>query len=441
MRELDLISQAPGTPEYYVLLVVIGLVYYAAFARTLYGLFDPLVMLLINFVFPGTLVAWGTLNGFIQGQYLGAYIACSAALVAGYHLGVRRMHAGRAADTAAPEPGSPEGRLNLDHLFILVLALLVIGAVSLAYAASRGSIALFTDNPANDRVAVNAANRWLIVLWSGLSTPGLIVPCLVALHTRSQYRRWVSVLGALCWVLVFAASGSKSGVLILVFTFGLLAVYLRVIGSNKSRLVGRYILVFFLVGLAYAAYVTSGLGFENRSWVSLLGMRLFLSGESYLYFFVANQYEVLKFTYEPVTYILHTLTAGLGLKLIPFNIGTALYGGYSGDYSGIGPNPQYVVEGMIFFGLYFAPLYSVVIGYLTGLSRRFMLDKVDNGRLLVFIVVFSNAGYLPVDVTLWEFDVLASAVILIPLYLITLAVTRALFGGTAGAVGTQPSIA
>ncbi|HEY3284268.1 MAG TPA: hypothetical protein VGN26_18515 [Armatimonadota bacterium] len=440
MQKLADIAQAPLTPEYYGIVVVLALLYYLCFASQLYGILDPLVLLLSNLVLSGAMVIWAALHGLMDPAFGWGYVACSVALVAGHWLGSHRLHFGTAGPAHADRGGgSTENLLDLNHLFVLVLVLLAIGLVSLAYGAATDALAIMKDNPANDRVSVSTANRWLVALWSGLATPGMVASVVVALESRYWERRVIGALGALCWFLVYAASGSKSGVFVLVFVLGLAAIYLRRIGSQREGVIRAAALISAVTGVAYAAFVTTKLGLNGDSWVSVLGMRMFLSGESYLYFLIDRQYDSLVFTYNPLSYLGHTFVAPFGLKLIPYNIGVALFGGYFGDYSGIGPNPQHVVEGMVFFGLYGAPAYSLVIGYLVGLSRRLPLQRVNNAYLLAYSVLFWNASQLPIDVTLWQFYVLASAGMLVPLYYTTLMVSRKLYGTPGDLVGALPT--
>ena len=155
-------------------------------------------------------------------------------------------------------------------------------------------------------------------------------------------------------------------------------------------------------------------------------LRLSLSGDSYIYMFVYDQYDNLKYSFDILTYVLHLLTAPFGINLIPYNIGAALYGGVTGNYSGFGPNPQYVSEGMIFFGLYLAPVYAFSIGCITSFGRSIFMGKLGNFGLIGFIIFFRNFTNISIDLNYGLFSLLSSILIVLIPYLLSLFLSKLL---------------
>lgn len=428
--------QVTQTPVYLIFLALISFCYWLIFRSSLYGVFDPLVMLLVNLVFSGALVTALGAFGQIELRYLVAYWACSFAFIFGFTIAKRRYRfSGEVRKPSRKAPTGTQGldplqQLDLDLLFVFVTLLFVINLATIVYALSTHAYAIFSQNPAIDRVALAASNRWLTVIASACQVPGLLISTFMALQSRRLLRRIVCLLAACTFVFSISGGGSKGGMLSLVFMAGSLEVYLRAHKIRGARTVRRLIYAFFALGIIYFIYVASRLASADQSWFGILVTRVVLYGESYVYFFVENQYESLKFTYNIVTYTLHTLTAAFGIKLIPHNIGVELYGTSTGDYSGFGPNPQHVVEGMIFLGIYLAPLYSLMIGYLTAYTRRISLNRLGTPQILVFASLFYNAGYLPVDITIWLFNVLSSVAILLPLYMVSSILVKLVYRGS-----------
>ncbi len=410
---------------YFLVLACVSLFYYVAMRKNLYGLFDPLVLLLINFVFSGTLVIMLGIFGYIRAIYLIAYVVCSLFFIAGFQFSQVRLDSIRSPRVQMQEMATQIRqenflhRLDFNHLFVFVVILFVVNIVLLAYAFQTSALAIFSGNPAVDRVAIAISNRWLTVMSGAIQVPGLVFSTFVVLQSRRVSRNVVGWLAMASFVLSAVSGGSKGGILSLVFVFGLLEICLNMAGLRRTRTVRRLIYLFFLVGLMYLAYIASRLGFYGQNWFDVFWNRNVLSGEAYIYFFAGNQYESLKFTYNIFTYILHTFTAGLGIKLIPYNIGVALYGGATGNYSGFGPNPQHVVEGMVFWGIWGAPFYSLLIGYLTSYTRRLFFGRSGNLAFLAFVVLFYYASYLPIDITIWLFNVLSATLILLPIYVVS----------------------
>lgn len=415
---MDLIEQALQSPVYLVLIVFIGGLYWVAYRSSIYYVFDPIVPLLLNFTFSGAFVVWMGASGIIRSDYLWVYIACSIAFTFGFWLGRARWRwgdrpNGNGGDSARRHTKyTLPGRLDRTHLYYFALLLGLLNFATLVYAFQNSALAILADDPVVDRVAINAANRWVSVIMTASGSVGLLVSVLLIFLSRKRWRKLMSATLAATFLLNFLSAGSKSAIWTLVFTLGGLIVYLRINRFAVPRWVYTLNYAFIPLGLAYFILVTSLPGLDSRSWPVRLVMRLAGSGDAYIFFFVADQYERLRGAYNIVTYLLHSFTAGLGIKLIPYNIGTALYGNVTGDYSGIGPNPQHVVEAIVLFGMFFAPVYSFALGWLTAFARRVFMRKSGNSGLICFLVAFITASTIPVDITLWLFYVLAPFAIL-----------------------------
>lgn len=411
---------------YYVILLALITLYYMAFKSDVYSIFDPIVIFIVNLVFSSSLVIWIGVNGYIQMRYTVAFIICTAFFIIGFKTASGKFSFGK--HSLSPiNRSSLRKRLNtcstmnldLDHLFVFIVLLFFINIIALGYSFMNGSFAILSENPALDRVSLAASNRWLSVVKAACTPVGLIISCFLALYSKSLLRKYLSIFIAVSFLVNYLTAGSKGAVLSTVFVFGTLIIFIKANKLKVPYVLLRLTYFLILLGVMYFSFIASTSQMGEMKWALKLILRLVLSGESYLYFFGENQYDSLKFTYSLSTYVLHTVTSSIGWKLVPYNIGVALYGGSTGNYSGFGPNPQHVVEGMIFWGIYFAPFYSLVIGYLTSYTRRIFLGKTSNLCFVSFIVLFLNAGNLPIDITMWLFSVLSAIAILAPIYMLS----------------------
>lgn len=431
---LSLLFDIVSSYTFYVILLFVAPVYLLLFRSAVISIFDPLVMTITNFVFAGSLVLWMYRFDYIDIRYLVSYVLCVVAFVVGFKrawpesiLAERHVYSKREPRTIRAGQGTdphPSNCLDFDHLYLFAMCLALISIGATIYGFTSNSIAIFSENPIYDRVAISANNRLLTVVSSASNPIGLIIAMLLMIFSKIRFRRVVCSAMIPIFLFYFVGIGSKSAVVGLIFLVGTLQIYLRSIGCSSHRALSRIAYILIPAGIAYFIYVTSTPGASNVPWHYQLMFRLAASGDTYIYLFAENQYEYLKYTYNVITYLLHTFTTVFGVKFIPYNIGVALYGGSTGDYSGYGPNSHYTAEGMIFFGLYGAPFYSFAAGYITAHTRRLRFGVAGNRSFVIFMVLFYNSAVLPLDVTLWLFYVISFAVVLTVPFIITSVVSR-----------------
>jgi hypothetical protein len=426
---LYLLSDAAASWQYYPILLVVGLVYLVTLYRTIYHPFDPSIQFILVFVFSSAFVIWLWLNDKIEIEYLISYLFCNAALILGLNIATllfRRRHI-----ITPNKPLFTQQQLKRLRLFNRLVATLVLA--TFAYGLLNNALALFSENPVLDRVALSKANRWLTVIFFGTVPAGLSSSILLLAITnfqrssRKRMKNLMPFVTSLIFLLALASQGGKSAIFSTLFSLGCVVVYLKSRGYPVPRILKKGPLLLLPLGFAYFIYIVSRPGTGDDAWWYKLTLRLIGSGDTYIYLFVEQQYETLKFIYNPITYLLHTVTTVFGIKFIPYNIGVALYGGSTGDYSGFGPNSHHVAEGMIFFGIIFAPLYSLCVGTLVGWMRELFRGRRGVSGFLLFAVLFINSSIAPIDITYWLFVILSSALILYPIYFVTtLAVPLAL---------------
>jgi hypothetical protein len=306
-----------------------------------------------------------------------------------------------------------EDEFNMHHLFIFLITISVIHLLTLLYIYLTIGLAIFSDNPAEARVGISAAFRWGNVILEGSRSTGLITSIFLMLYARSGriFKRIVSFLAFLLFVFSFLSVGNKAAVFDLAFALGSYFIYSKSVGKKVPKFLNYLVYGCIGLGTVYFSFASSGDAHSNDGLQKLL-LRVALSGDAYIYFFVDEQYEAMKFTYNIFTYLLHLVTSPFGFKLVEYNIGLKLYGLSTGDFdSGFGPNPQYVVEGMIFFGMYLAPIYALAIGRYLRCAREFFMYKKGNYNLIGFMVLMGNSTSIPVDINMSTFNLISRIMI------------------------------
>jgi len=240
--------------------------------------------------------------------------------------------------------------------------------------------------------------------------------------------------------------GSKSGLLIVIsilfsilminmqFKGNLFVHYHGFVNNQKIKKWSRRILI-FSIGFLFLILVLTGN--ETTVFDSLI-VRLVMSGDTF-YFFYSYDLEHY-FKYSSIDYIPHVLnvfTSMIRLTEYEFPIGVLIMN-YSlnlpiDKYASFGPNAQYPVEGLIYFGKYGMLIYSFIIGYIISYFRitylKKMLQKPNYFNLMKYSVISSLIIIIATDVTYFFtvfFDILffGGFILLISLLISTLVQKR-----------------
>jgi hypothetical protein len=482
------IEQILNSQGYYLLVVIFAAAYCLLFWKKIFGFFDPINLMLFNFVFSGAMVSWLGLSGSIKIEYFIAFCFCAIFFIVGFFSAeLSALYLSRFARTAprkrrrneslfsefitktkltfsgkapkktgeknskarsnrVPEESvfsefitqtklkfskkSPKKpfvfektaknigidrlitkqefleNFDLGKLFSFLIVLSIVHAGGLLYVYLNSGLAILAENSAEARVGVSAAGRWGTVILEGSRNTGTMVSMFLLFFHPKYAQRIIATLLFVFFLMSFVAVGSKSAVLTIAFVIGAFSIYLTSLAIKTPKIINTLIVVFLVLGMIYFGYVAGGDISEKFL------VRTILSGDTYFYFFVDDMYEKLEYLYNPFIYLLHTITSPFGLKLIPRNIGSLLYSLSTGDYdSGFGPNPQYVVEGMIFMGIYLSPFYALVLGYLSAKSRKHFMGKTGNDNFINFTIFFMISPAIPIDIGMTFFNLIASLLV------------------------------
>ncbi|MDA8807307.1 hypothetical protein N9N55_08785, partial [Opitutales bacterium] len=163
------------------------------------------------------------------------------------------------------------------------------------------------------------------------------------------------------------------------------------------------LLMFGLAAVGWAAWVYSRgpSSYEDIGQISIVFLLdlvflqwaypffLFASGELSSFFDV---YQV----HRPL-YFFHSISSPLGFPAFHASIGPALHEFKTGNLSGNGTNPTFVLEGYVLFGI-LMPLYACVLGLFIGLVRTQILSIKSLRRKVLYSSIFlSSLFVIPVS--------------------------------------------
>jgi hypothetical protein len=482
------IEQILNSQVYYLLLAVFAVGYFFVFWKKIFGFFDPINLMILNFVFSGAMVTWLGISGAIKTEYFIAFCGCAIFFIVGFFSAELSSLYLRKFSFSSPRKRHRKGAMfsefiaktklkfsnkssrkstrkkqsipkesvfsefiaqtklkfsrkpskkpmenqpfvfekslkniginqlitkkeflqdfDIGKLFTFLIAITIVHSGGLLYVFLNSGLAIFSENSAEARVAVSAASRWGTVILEGSRNTGAMVAMFLMFFHPKYVQRIVSTIIFCIFIMSFVAVGSKSAVLTVAFVIGAFSIFLTSLSIKTPKIINTLIVTFLVLGVLYFGYVAGGDISEK------LLIRTVLAGDTYFYFFVDDIYEKLEYLYNPFIYLLHTITSPFGIKLISRNIGSLLYSLSTGDYdSGFGPNPQYVVEGMIFMGIYLSPIYALVLGYLSAKSRKHFMGKSGNDNFIDFTIFFMISPAIPVDIGMTFFNLIAALLV------------------------------
>jgi hypothetical protein len=412
-----LIETALTSREYYVVLGLVSIIYIVCFKNSILHFFDPILTLLLNLIASGTFVTWCWLNDYIEFKYFSVYVFCTIFFIIGTkRIGFKKSKVTKNRSTSGKTPETMENVLlyfKFKILWIFLILISVIHFITIAFVWSSFGLAILSDkSPADARVLINASFRWGFVILEGSRNIGLLSSLFMATYGTKGIKKIVCYLIALGYFLSSASVGSKAAIFNVAYTLGSLLIYVKSIGLPYDKFITWLMRASFGLGFCFFSYALSSANQDGLFASDAFFARIALSGESYVYFFVNKQCEALEYSYNLFVYLAHNLTSPFGIKLVEYNIGAMLYAKSTGDYvSGFGPNPQHVVEGVIFLGLYLAPLYSYAIGTLFSFLRFYFLEKPNNMNFIGFSIFFISSCLVPIDINYSFFNVISSILI------------------------------
>ncbi|MEO8253411.1 MAG: hypothetical protein ABI554_03410 [Flavobacterium sp.] len=274
----------------------------------------------------------------------------------------------------------------------------------------KGTLPIFSANPSEAKMVLYTGG-WGLVKRINFSLVNFVlaIPLLKLFHPSIliSQRKKIFYIGCffLC-ILILISMGSKSSLLIILNmlfalfiinkTYGIsIADRIKAISNIDSIL--KYAKRTFFIAISFMFLIILLSGVETSSGDSLI-TRLVASGDIFYFFYVFDIES--SFNYTVLEYIPHFFNPLLGMfRLAEYEFGIGVYTLYYSiglpmDADAVfGPNAQYPIEGLVYFGKYGAPIYAFVVGSIISTVRVGWLSKIGaypNCFILMIYVVFSS---------------------------------------------------
>lgn len=423
--------------QIFIIFCMVLPLYWLLIKKQIYSIFDPLLFFIVFNSMSISLVIYLYVNNMIKEEYFIFFILGILSFIIGIQIGgmkkikLNQYHS---------EDFFSNYSLTIDIALIVITTILVLANTFLFV--KKGTLPIFSDNPTEAKVTLYTGGYGIIRrLNFALSYFALAIPLLKLFHPflkiGLQKRVYYSTI-LLIISFIVVSMGSKSGLLIVLnILFAILMInmqfksklfqhYNGLVNNVKIKKWSRRIL---FLSLAFVFLVLFLTGNETSIMDSLI-VRLIMSGDTFYFFYT---YDLEQFFHhnciDYIPHILNVFTSMVRITDYEYPIGVLIMN-YSLNLpidkeTSFGPNAQYPVEGLIYFGKYGMLLYAFVIGYVISYFRVSFINKVlkkpDFINLLLYCIISSMIIIIATDVTYFFtvfFDVVLYGVIVLGISLV-----------------------
>jgi hypothetical protein len=293
---------------------------------------------------------------------------------------------------------------SIDNKYIIRVGLFILFCKIFIWILVSGEIPLFLEDGSNAYIIFDSNNKILSSVLLGFGSADLVLIGFSIPILKTDRSRAILLLLLLVSIII-AVGGGKKAALISAFLAIALSEYLRLVFVKNQKLffltmkniiigaifsISWFIWIYFRTESMYLIELNLSSIDEVFNFVLYQFANphiLFVSGELIQFF---NQYQVNK-----ITYAFHSILSPLGFPAFHASIGPALHEYQTGNLSGHGTNPTFILEGYVLFG-YLMPIYAVILGVITGRARLLLMtvDKIHykivlNSLLLPTIYIAS----------------------------------------------------
>jgi len=379
--------------------------------KQLFSWFDPLlIFVFFNSISVAFVVYLYFFMENIKQEYFISYILCWIGFVAGINFGGWK--------------GLPKWDIKFfnkqkenysQHYFLLIDIFMVISLIIMFFSnfsllIVKGTLPIFSANPSEAKILLYTGG-WGIVKRINFSLVNFVlaIPLIKLFHPGIKVSSNQKIFYITCLfmcVLILISMGSKSSlVIILNILFALflinktygISIKDRLLTIKNIELILKYAKRTFIIAVSFMFLIIILSGVETSSGDSLI-TRLVASGDVFYFFYVFDIQG--DFHYTALDYLPHFFNPLLGMfRLAEYEFGIGVYVlnyaiGLPMDADAVfGPNAQFPIEGLIYFGVYGAAVYAFIVGAIISFIRVKMLAKIGpypNCFLLMLYVVLSS---------------------------------------------------
>ena len=418
----------PHLGDFFTILSLVFCVYFFAFKRQVYSLFDPLVLFLFFSAFGATDVIFMYRRKLISDYYFSSYILTQIAFSIGLIIikPINLQALKNKQNKGDYYRYHKKGNLLYIKLFFTISSVICIMSHLATYIFL--GIPLFLQS----RLDLFADSGGFSVLQRFNQITPIIVIFLgahLALFSQKKTMKFFIYLSILAVIIFSFLSGSKSTFIVIVFAsfyYWLWSLKLGYKLSNTKLLlklakyrqrIKKYQVVCFVAALISTLAVLMITRGEQVNLLASLFRSLVNRGDVYIYAYPNGVIERLE-QVNPLLAIFRGPLGKIGLfdsKDLPDYLGIELFRYHFRDIDvRLGPNPRHNVFGLLYFGYYASILYSFVLGITLGFIRNrlfYLVPSTVMGGLIYTLSALIFSG-LENDVTLVVAKVLNAFLVL-----------------------------
>lgn len=278
-------------------------------------------------------------------------------------------------------------------LYFFVFIFLII----IFFSSLKAELPIFADSPSDARVVFWSSNRIAQLLFTGICFFLPILGVYYYFSASTSRLKFSSIFATAISFLLISTIGAKGTFLSLVFFIGPI--------KHRLKLDNRYIKSeFFLFSAALGLMGFSYFAMVSRNWsaaqnfFSKFILRLSQGGDYAYYLFTPNVIEKLNLSMNPFIYIAQLPLSLFDVRFYNHVIGIHLVRlAGTGSEALYGPNPQHLVEGIVFLGKNFFFVYSLLVGMIVSFLRQVSRNLINRGELNTALPLLGLSAILPLD--------------------------------------------
>lgn len=360
--------------QWQILIITIVIIYFI-FRNKIWGWLDPLFLFLairiataivvaIQFTFDSNLIGRGTLH----------LILCLVVFITSLWIYSPKTNTQIKVKTEIPEKQVSK-LLNIG----LLLLICKIAIMSTVY----NELPIFSGEKGSDSyISFDVNNKLISSLILGLGSSDIIILACVVPLLEIKKEKYIGRVAFFISVLIAVAALKKSALIGVIFSVAF-GEYLRhhFFKASKNIYIKPHIIfsaALLAVAWAYYVYISTSKINSILSINDILNFAPFQFMHVYTLYASGIIYDFsATYLFNPFLYFFHSILSPLGFPAFSASIGPALHEYLTGDLSGNGVNPTYIVEGYIVFGWYLALYYAAFLGWFLGFARRILLRRLS----------------------------------------------------------------
>lgn len=419
--------------------ILVGVTYFLSIRQAIYAWFDPMFIYFVFNTAAISLVLYLYFKGDIKPFYLYTFLSSIIGFIVGIRLGNVKV--------SIPVSGLQTAdfykhAVTLDILLFLLTFFLVLSNGILFIV--KGTVPILSSNPSDAKVILyeggwGIVRRWNFIFTS-LSTAIIFVKLANPVTKTSRNKKLFLIISLVIVVMVLISTGSKSA-LVRVITSFFPMYFIHVVlnkysGSgialnNYLKYIKKFILWMLIAAVAYM-FLVLFLSYGDGNVLTSLLIRLVSAGDAFFYYYVfdLNHY----FNKAPVDFITNIFNPLLGMiRLVDYEYPIGAYMisyVYDLPLRAFGPNAQFPIEGLVYFGPYGAWLYAFFLGMIISLVRTRLLKGILKSpgqlNLVIYVLISTLIMSSPTESSLFSTQFIDLFFYGIPLFLASLIIKEAL---------------